>query len=52
MFQDFLDNMVYMTFEDRGGFWAVIGAIAAVVLIYHLLLRFTPKVVAPIHNFL
>ena len=52
MFQDFLDNLVYMTFEDRGGFWTVIGAIAAVIVVYHLLLRFAPKVVAPIHNFL
>lgn len=52
MIQDFLDNLVYMTFEDRGGFWAIIGAIAAVILVYHLLLRFVPKVVAPIHNFL
>ena len=52
MIQDFLDNLVYMTFEDRGGFWAIIGAIAAVILVYHLLLRFAPKVVAPIHNFL
>lgn len=52
MIQDFLDNLVYMTFEDRGGFWAIIGAIAAVILVYHLLLRFVPKSVAPIHNFL
>ena len=52
MIQDFLDNLVYMTFEDRGGFWAIIGAIAAVILVYHLLLRFVPKAVAPIHNFL
>lgn len=52
MFQDFLDNLVYMTFEDRGGFWTMIGVIAAVILVYHLLLRFAPKVVAPIHNFL
>lgn len=51
MFQDFLDNLVYMTFEDRGGFWMVCGVIAAVILIYHLLLRFTPKVVAPVHRF-
>ena len=52
MIQDFLDNLVYMTFEDRGGFWAIIGAIAAVILVYHLLLRFVPKSVEPIHNFL
>lgn len=51
MFQDFLDNFVYMTFEDKGGFWTVCAVIAAVILVYHVLLRFTPKAVAPIHNF-
>lgn len=52
MFQDFIDNLYYMTFEDRGLFWGVCSGIIAVIVLYQLLLRFTPKVVAPIHNFL
>ncbi len=51
MFQDFLDNFVYMTFEGKGGFWSIFGIITAVILIYHLLLRFVPKAVAPVHGF-
>ena len=52
MFQDFLDNLNYMTFEDKGGFWLVCGIILAVILVYQLLLRFAPKTVAPVHGFL
>ena len=52
MFQDFIDNLYYMTFEDRGLFWGVCSGIIAVIVLYQLLLRFTPNVVAPIHNFL
>lgn len=52
MFQDFLDNLVYMTFEDRGGFWLGCAVVLAVILIYQLLLRFAPKAVAPVHRFL
>ena len=52
MFQDLLDNFVYMTFEDKGGFWTLCGIIIAVILVYQLLLRFAPKTVAPVHNFL
>ena len=52
MLQDFLDNLTYMTFEDRGGFWTIIGVIAAIILAYQLLLRFAPKTVAPVHDFL
>ena len=51
MFQDFIDNLVYMTFDDRGLFWGICGGVVAVVLLYQLLLRFTPKVVAPLQNF-
>ena len=52
MFQDFLDNLVYMTFEDRGGFWLACTVVLAVILIYQLLLRFAPRAVAPVHKFL
>jgi glucose/mannose transport system permease protein len=52
MFQDFLDNLVYMTFEDRGGFWLACAIILGVILLYEVLLHFAPKTVAPIHNFL
>ncbi len=52
MFQDFLDNLVYMTFEDRGGFWLACAIILGVILLYEVLLHFVPKTVAPIHNFL
>lgn len=52
MFQDFIDNLYYMTFEGRGLFWGVCSGIIAVIVLYQLLLRFVPKVVAPIHNFL
>ena len=52
MFQDFIDNLYYMTFEDRGLFWGVCSGIIAVIVLYQLLLRFAPKAVAPIHNFL
>ena len=52
MFQDFLDNLVYMTFEDRGGFWLTCVIVLAVILIYQLLLRFAPRAVAPVHKFL
>ena len=47
----FFENLGYMTFSnDR--FWAVLMAIAAVILCYQLLKRFAPKVVAPISKFL
>lgn len=52
MFQDFLDNLVYMTFEGKGGFWLGIGIIFALILLYQLLLHFAPKTVAPVHRFL
>ncbi|MCF0228779.1 MAG: sugar ABC transporter permease [Parasporobacterium sp.] len=48
---EFFENLGYMTFSD-GGFWIFAGIIVAVILVYQLLLRFAPKVVAPIHNFL
>lgn len=51
MFQDFLDNLTYMTFEDRGGFWMTCGIILAVILVYQLMLRYAPRVVAPAHRF-
>lgn len=51
MFQDFLDNLVYMTFEDRGGFYLILGVILAVILFYQLLRRFAPNTVEPVHRF-
>ncbi len=52
MFQDFIDNLLYMTFEGRDMFWLVIGGLFAVILLYNLLVRVAPKVVAPVQNFL
>ena len=52
MFQDFVDNLYAMTFEDHGGFWTICGALLAVIVAYQLLLRFAPKAVAPVHSFL
>lgn len=52
MLQDFLDNFYAMTFDGKGGFWAVCGILTAVIVLYQLLLRFAPGTVAPIHRFL
>lgn len=51
VFQDFLDNLVSMTFEGKGGFWSVCGVIALMIVIYSLLRRFAPASVAPVHRF-
>nr|MBR4280956.1 sugar ABC transporter permease [Clostridia bacterium] len=48
---EFWDNFYAMTFEDKGGFWAICGGIIAVIVLYRLLLGFAPKLVAPIQNF-
>lgn len=47
---EFLDNFGYMTFSNDG-FWTVFAAVAGVILVYQLLLRFVPHTVAPIHKF-
>lgn len=52
MFQDFADNLYAMTFKGQVRFWMICGIILAVILVYQLLLRFAPKAVAPVHQFL
>ena len=47
---EFLENFGYMTFSN-GSFWMGFTVIAAVILVYQLLLRFVPNVVAPVHRF-
>ncbi len=50
-FSEFLENFGYMTFSNDS-FWLVCVAVLAVLLVYQLLLRFVPAVVAPVHRFL
>ena len=47
---EFLENFGYMTFSNDS-FWMGFTVIAAVILVYQLLLRFVPNVVAPVHRF-
>ena len=47
---EFLENFGYMTFSN-GSFWMGFTVIAAVILVYQLLLRFVPGTVAPVHRF-
>ncbi|MBR4359270.1 MAG: sugar ABC transporter permease [Clostridia bacterium] len=48
---EFFESFGMMTFSsDR--FWTICSVVLAVILIYQLLTRFTPKAVAPLHNFL
>ena len=48
---EFLENLGYMTFSsDR--FWILCSVLVAIILVYQLLLRFSPKAVAPVHRFL
>lgn len=51
MFQDFLDNFLYMTFDEKGAFWILCAVLLGILVVYQVLLHFAPKTVAPVHKF-